>query len=83
MQAEVSYKLKEILANQLNVPIENIKEGSLLANDLGADSLDIAEIALMIKEKFQYDLSDDEMKEIKTVSDVVEVLSLGLAKKNA
>ena len=53
---------------------------SSLANDLGADSLDTAEIAMAINEAFGYDPNEQEMSTIKTVKDVVSILMIGLTK---
>ncbi len=74
-RAEIFDKLVEILSKQLNVASSVINERSLLADELGADSLDTAEIAMIIKDEFSYDLNDEDMKKIKTVGDVVEILS--------
>lgn len=67
-------KIRDILAQQLSLRPDNISEDSLISRDLGADSLDTAEIAIMIKEEFGYDLSDNEMLNTKSVRDLVDVL---------
>ncbi len=68
-------KLKVILARELRVDADKISEASVLTSDLGADSLDLAEIALVIKEEFQYDMSDQDIQKIQTVSDMCSMLS--------
>ena len=76
---QIFIKIKQILSKQLSVDIDSIKMESNISSDLGADSLDTAEIAMVIKDDFDYDLSDDEMLKIKTVKDIVEIL---IHKKN-
>ncbi len=75
-KVEVFSKIQKILAEQLHATPEKITESSDIKTDLGADSLDIAEIALVIKEEFDYDLNDQEMLKIKTVGDIVNILVL-------
>ncbi len=74
-------RLKEMLAKELNLEIEKIREDSKLADDLGADSLDTAELAMQIKDEFNYDLTDEEIVNIKTVDDLVRAISTGMVKK--
>ena len=73
--------IKMILSKQLSIDVDSISEESILTADLGADSLDIAEIALEIKEKFEYDFNDAEMQQIKTVGDIYEILKSRKAEK--
>ncbi len=63
-----------ILVKQLTVDISKVEEDALISADLGADSLDTAEIAMMIKDEFGYDLTDQEMMSIRTVRDIVDIL---------
>ena len=45
-------KVKEMLANQLNVEVDKINEGSKIIEDLGADSLDMIEMLMALEEEF-------------------------------
>ena len=67
-------KLAPLLAKQLSVGEKQVTMDALIASDLGADSLDTAEIAMMIKDEFNYDLNEEEIASIKTVGDVVNIL---------
>ena len=72
-----------ILVTQLSVDPAKISERSTLGSDLGADSLDLAEISLMIKDEFQYDLSEAEMTKIRTVGDICEILGNAVLKERS
>jgi len=67
-------KLKEIIADVLSVDPENITADSTFTDDLGADSLDIAQILISIEDEFDIDIPDEEMEHIKTVGDAVEAI---------
>lgn len=62
-------ELKEIIADQLNVEVENIKETMSFSEDLGADSLDLFELAMAMEEKFEIEIPSEDLAEIKTVAD--------------
>ena len=64
--------LKKILATQLSVNVESIGQESDLKKDLGADSLDIAEISMMIEDQYSCRLSDADYASIKTVGDLFD-----------
>ncbi len=64
-------KVKQMLANQLNVPVEKINEDSKLIEDLGADSLDMIEMLMSLEEEFGISVPDDKVEELKTVGNIV------------
>lgn len=80
-RTELYDKLAGILVDQLSVKKESITETSLIVGDLGADSLDMAEIAMKIKDALDYDLTDEDMKRIQTVGDVLDILQKNLEPK--
>ena len=71
---EISNKVRKILASQLSLNEASIFEEASIGQDLGADSLDTAEIAMMIKDEFGVDLTDEEIIGIKTVRDIIEII---------
>ncbi len=64
-------KLKKIISEQLEVDQSIISEGSSITGELGADSLDLVDLAMSIEDEFDIELSDDALEKIKTVSDLV------------
>ena len=67
-------KIKELLANQLNIDKSNITESSKIVDDLGADSLDVVELLMTLEDEFGISVSDEEALEIKTVGDIAKII---------
>lgn len=65
----VESKIKEIIAEQLGINEDDIAAESSLSDDLGADSLDIVEIAMALEEEFEVEISDADIDNIDTVKD--------------
>lgn len=65
-------KVTEILVEQLDVDADIVKATSSIQDDLGADSLDLADIVMSIEEEFDVEVPDDALASIKTVGDVVK-----------
>ena len=64
--------LKEIIADVLNVEVNDITEDTTFVDDLGADSLDIFQIIMGIEETFDIEIDNDDAEQISTVGDAVE-----------
>ena len=71
---EIFEKVKEIVANQLNVDPKEVTENASLIDDLGADSLDTVELMISLEEEFEIDISDEEAEKLKTIGDVVNYI---------
>ena len=63
-------KVKEMLANQLNIEADKITETSKIIEDLGADSLDMIEMLMALEEEFGISVPDDEAEKLKTVGQI-------------
>lgn len=63
-------KVKKIISEQLEVDQSIINESATIAGDLGADSLDLVDLAMSIEDEFDIELSDDALEKIKTVGDL-------------
>ena len=64
-------RVKSIIADQLGLAEEEIKEESKFIEDLGADSLDIVELIMAMEEEFQTEIPDEEAEKIRTVGDAI------------
>jgi len=71
-------KLLEIIAEFTTYQPEEIKEEMDFVDDLGIDSLDLAQIILSAESEFDVDLEDDMMENIQTVGDALAMLRKGM-----
>ena len=67
-------KVKEMLINDLAENAYEIKPEAELINDLGINSLELADLILLCEEKFGIEVKDDDIHKFITVGDVVAYL---------
>jgi acyl carrier protein len=73
-------KVQDILMHQLQINREQIKPQARIMADLGADSLDMVEIAMKAEEEFNLTLPDEEAERIVTVDDLYEAVGTFLGR---
>ena len=71
----VEQKVKSIVAEQLGVAIEEVKNESSFQDDLGADSLDIVELVMALEEAFGCEIPDEEAEKITTVQAAIDYVN--------
>lgn len=71
---EIFEKLQEIIADQLELDIDNISLDSHILDDLGADSLDVVDLIMSIEDEFDVEVPDEALEDIRTVEDMVKYL---------
>ncbi len=64
-------KIKSILAEQFDVDEGMLTMTTDIADDLGADSLDVVEVLMSIEDEFTVEIPDEAIEEIKTIGDLV------------
>lgn len=67
--------VRELLARQLEVDADLITPETDIIDDLGADSLDIVELIMAVEEEFDIVITDDRAAGVRTVAQMVELLS--------
>ena len=67
-------KMREIIAEQLNVNESEIKAESNFKDDLGADSLDLFELVMAFEEEYGVEIPSEDLEKITTVGDIVEYM---------
>ncbi len=63
--------VRNAIAKQLDIPVENIQMESKLIDDLKADSLDVVELIMDLEQEYDIEIPDEELPNIKTVGDIV------------
>ena len=73
-------EFRQLLIDKLEIEPDLIKPEAQLANDLGINSLELADLVLFCEDKYDIEIDDDALQSFITVNDVVEYLS-GLISK--
>ncbi|MBA7558465.1 acyl carrier protein [Candidatus Atribacteria bacterium 1244-E10-H5-B2] len=68
-------RIKKILVDLLGVDENKITENSSFLDDLGADSLDMIEMIMVLEEEFNTEIPDKDMEKINTVGDLIKYLN--------
>jgi acyl carrier protein len=69
-------KVAKLLGEQFGVDESSMTMKTSFEEDLGADSLDIVELTMMIEEEFDLgEIADEDLEGLNTVGDVVELIS--------
>jgi acyl carrier protein len=67
----VEERVRRIIADQLEVPREQLQPGTRFVEDLRADSLALVELVLALEEGFRIKIPDEEGDAMRTVGDVI------------
>ncbi len=67
-------KVKEIILEVLNIPTDKITLETNLKDDLKVDSVDLLELIVEFEDVFGVEVSNDDVKGIVTVGDIVAYL---------
>jgi acyl carrier protein len=70
-EQEILAGLGEIIDEIAGVPADEVTPDKSFVDDLDIDSLSMVEIAVAAQDKFGVEIPDDELKNLKTVQDVV------------
>ena len=67
-------KIREIICDQLELEEDVVTMEAVLLEDLGADSIDLADLVMTFEDEFDLEISDDDLENIKTVGDIVRYI---------
>lgn len=70
--AEIAEQVKQIIAEQLLVDLDEVIEDASFIEDLGADSLDTVEMIMEIEDEFGIEIPDEDAEKISTVGHAIE-----------
>ena len=74
-------RVKEILVNDLHVKESDVTPEAELINDLGINSLELADLICVCEEEFDIETANDDLKGFITVSNVVKYLEKATSDK--
>ena len=67
-------KIKEIIADQLNIELDKVTEESNFKDELGADSLDLFNMVMALEDEYGIEIPTEDLEEITTVGAVAKYL---------
>ena len=67
-------QIRTIIAEQLGIETSSVMEDSLLAEDLGADSIDSVELIMAFETAFAIEIPDTDAHKLKTPADILRYL---------
>ncbi len=67
-------RMNEIIAEQLDVNVEELKPETNFKEDLGVDSLDLFELVMALEEEFDTEIPSEDLEKIATINDIAEYL---------
>ncbi len=75
MSDAVLQKVQDLIAETLGSNKSEIVMAASFIDDLGADSLDIVELVMMIEKEFDIEIPDEDAEKIVTVGDAVDYIN--------
>ena len=72
--ATIQDKARAFIATKLNVNESEVTPEKHLFNDLGADSLDVVELLVLLEREFNVKFSEDDTSKVRTVGDIYNMI---------
>jgi len=70
----IEEKIKNIIVEQLGVSPDEVLPEASFVDDLGADSLDLVELVMVLEEEFGKEIPDEDAEKIQTVKDAINYI---------
>lgn len=81
--AETELKVRNIIAQKFDIPLDQVQVDTNLANELGLDSFAAVELMFELEESFGLKIADSEIEHIRTVRDIVVYVQQWLEKNGS
>ena len=73
--SSVEDQVRAIIAEQLGIKTDEIKNDASFVDDRGADSLDTVELVMALEEEFETEIPDEEAEKITTVQNAIDYVT--------
>ena len=73
--SDIEAKVKDAVAEQLGLSVDEIKNEASFMDDLGADSLDLVELVMAFESSFGITIPDEDSAELTTVQKAIASVS--------
>jgi len=77
--SDIQTRIVKVICEQLDVEATRVTNDADFLDDLGADSLDTVELVMAFEEEFDLEIPDDIAEKIKTVNDVLGLVTSKIA----
>lgn len=67
-------EIKALLVEEMSIDEDEIKAEAEFINDLGFNSLEVADLVSICEEKYDVDIEEDKIRQIQTVGEFVEYM---------
>lgn len=67
-------KFADLLVEELQIDRDEITMDADLSNDLGINSIELADLVMLCEDKFGIEINDEDIRKFSTVGDVVKYL---------
>lgn len=74
MEMSTFERVQKIICEQLEIDRHLVTEDASISGDLGADSLDLVDLAMSIEEEFNLEVPDEALDHVRTVGDIVKFI---------
>jgi len=71
----IEEQVKNIVVEQLGVSVNEVVPEASFVDDLGADSLDLVELVMVLEEEFGIEIPDEDAEKIQTVQDAINFIT--------
>ena len=71
MDTQIFEKIRDLLAEQLDIPADSITPESDIIDDLEADSLTVLDMVMTLEDEFDIEFPDEDVEKLRTVGSVV------------
>jgi len=72
---EIVGKVQDLISQSLGVSPDEIVASASFIDDLGADSLDIVELVMLIEKEFDIEIPDEDAEKISTVQHAIDYIN--------
>lgn len=81
--SNIEERVRKIVAEQLGVKEDELKDNASFVDDLGADSLDTVELVMALEEEFETEIPDEEAEKITTIQEAIDYIQSNMNKEEA
>lgn len=77
MNMTIEERVKNVIVEQLGVSADEVVPEASFVDDLGADSLDLVELVMVLEEVFEREIPDEDAEKIQRVQDAINYIKSG------